>query len=344
MPLPFLTADRDLDLDDRCRGFAPPLPHDEPDHWRRPYRPGPWRVGAAAVLLLLASFVLFSAMIIAMAGSLPGAAACAVLGARCVIAVRAAAAAGRRVGQRARSAPGGPAAYDDRALERQSPPCAPCQQPVRWLGLPRTVQGQALILDADAAASRCAAADHRPQRATSCPARRPSTGPRTCWRPGRRSTAPEPGPRTLAPTAPRRAVRARPRPARSAGPGFRRPVRACCRAGRWRAASPCGRAGCPGRRGRRPRAGTSSASRPGASSVSALPPGEDRVGRVPVDAAAGGALQLVGGQAALGLQLARPAGWRRGRSGCSARGTRRRCTGRSGRPRPNDGEQRCRSG
>ena len=35
-------------------------------------------MGAAAVFLLLASFVLLSAMIIALAGSLPGAVACAV--------------------------------------------------------------------------------------------------------------------------------------------------------------------------------------------------------------------------------------------------------------------------
>lgn len=67
MPLPFLTADRDLDTG---AAETAALPHDEPDHWRRPYRPGPWRVGAAAVLLL-ASFVLLSAMIIAVAARCP---------------------------------------------------------------------------------------------------------------------------------------------------------------------------------------------------------------------------------------------------------------------------------
>lgn len=60
MPLPFLTADRAFDTTDDVA-----LPYDDRDRWRRPYRPGPWRVGAAAVLLLLASFVLFSSVIIA---------------------------------------------------------------------------------------------------------------------------------------------------------------------------------------------------------------------------------------------------------------------------------------
>lgn len=60
MPLPFLTADRVFDAADDV-----PLPHEDRDTWRRPYRPGPWRVGAAALALLLASFVLFAAVIIA---------------------------------------------------------------------------------------------------------------------------------------------------------------------------------------------------------------------------------------------------------------------------------------
>ncbi|GAA2616022.1 PH domain-containing protein [Streptomyces tubercidicus] len=142
MPLPFLTADRDLDTG---AAESAALPHDEPDHWRRPYRPGPWRVGAAAVLLLLASFVLLSAMIIAMAGSLPGAAVCAVVGALVVaLAVRL-----LRVGLWV-SARG---LRQVNLLRTATEPWSSVtsvrtrQQPVRWLGLPRTVQGQALIIE-----------------------------------------------------------------------------------------------------------------------------------------------------------------------------------------------------
>ena len=143
MPLPFLTADRDLDFDNRA-AEATPLPHDEPDHWRRPYRPGPWRVGAAAVLLLLASFVLLSAMIIALAGSLPGAVACAVIGALVIaLAVRllrvglwVSASGLRQVGLLHTTTESWSAVASVRTV----------QQPVRWLGLPRTVQGQALVV------------------------------------------------------------------------------------------------------------------------------------------------------------------------------------------------------
>jgi len=144
VPLPFLTADRDLDLDTRAADSVA-LPHDEPDHWRRPYRPGPWRVGAAAVFLLLASFVLISAMIIAMAGSLPGAAACALIGTVMIAgALRL-----LRVGVWV-SAHG---LRQVNLLRTTTEPWSAVaavrtrQQPVRWLGLPRTVQGQALIIE-----------------------------------------------------------------------------------------------------------------------------------------------------------------------------------------------------
>lgn len=68
MPLPFLTADRAFDTADDVA-----LPYDDRDLWRRPYRPGPWRVGMAALMLLLASFVLFAAVIIAATGGLSSA-------------------------------------------------------------------------------------------------------------------------------------------------------------------------------------------------------------------------------------------------------------------------------
>lgn len=138
MPLPFLTADRAYQqaADDL------PLPYDDRDRWRRPYRPGPWRVGAAALLLLLASYVLFAAVIIAVTGTLSGAGA--VLG--IALAVIFAALRLLRVGVWVSS----------RGLRRvgffgtrttpwkQVVSVRTVQQPVRWLGLPRTVQGQAL--------------------------------------------------------------------------------------------------------------------------------------------------------------------------------------------------------
>ncbi|MFE7613917.1 phage holin family protein [Streptomyces celluloflavus] len=143
MPLPFLTADRDLDFDHRAAESIP-LPHDEPDQWRRPYRPGPWRVGAAAVFLLLASFVMLSAVIIALAGSLPGALGCLAVAALVIaFAVRLlrmgvwVSVSGLRQVELLRTT-----TEPWRAIAA----VRTVQQPVRWLGLPRTVQGQALII------------------------------------------------------------------------------------------------------------------------------------------------------------------------------------------------------
>ncbi|MEO3977394.1 hypothetical protein [Streptomyces sp. CAU 1734] len=140
MPLPFLTADRafDASADDVA------LPFDDHDLWRRPYRPGPWRVGTAAVLLLLASFVLLAAMITAFAGSLSGAAACLALGLALIGASLRLLRVGvwvsrhglRRVGFFTTATVPWNKVVEVRTV----------QQPVRWLGLPRTVQGQALVL------------------------------------------------------------------------------------------------------------------------------------------------------------------------------------------------------
>ncbi|MFE9095602.1 PH domain-containing protein [Streptomyces sp. NPDC007264] len=140
MPLPFLTADR---ASDPAADYLP-LPHDDRDRWRRPYRPGPWRVGAAALWLLLASYVLFAAVIIALTGTPSGAGA--VLGIALVViacalrllrmGVWVSARGLRRVGFfGTRTAP-----WEQVVSVRT------VQQPVRWLGLPRTVQGQALVL------------------------------------------------------------------------------------------------------------------------------------------------------------------------------------------------------
>ncbi|MDT0609598.1 hypothetical protein [Streptomyces lancefieldiae] len=139
MPLPFLTADRAFDAADEVA-----LPYDDRDLWRRPYRPGPWRVGPAALLLLLASFVLFAAVIIAATDSLS--AAGVVFGVAVVVIACAlrllrmgawvSARGVRQVGF-----------FSTRTMTwQQVTSVRTVQQPVRWLGLPRTVQGQALLL------------------------------------------------------------------------------------------------------------------------------------------------------------------------------------------------------
>ncbi|MFJ9669069.1 hypothetical protein ACIRPP_31430 [Streptomyces sp. NPDC101219] len=139
MPLPFLTADRAFDTADDVA-----LPYDDRDLWRRPYRPGPWRVGAAAVVLLLASFVLFAAVIIAATASMSSAGvvfALALAGIACALRLLRmgvwVSARGLRhvVFWTTRTTP-----WAQVASVRT------VQQPVRWLGLPRTVQGQALLL------------------------------------------------------------------------------------------------------------------------------------------------------------------------------------------------------
>ena len=140
MPLPFLTADRafDTQADDVA------LPFDDHDQWRRPYRPGPWRVGAAALLLLLASFVLIAAMITAFAGALPGAGACFALGSVMIAAALRLLRMGvwvSRHGLRHVAFLRTGTTRWQRTTELRT-----VQQPVRWLGLPRTVQGQALVM------------------------------------------------------------------------------------------------------------------------------------------------------------------------------------------------------
>lgn len=139
MPLPFLTADRAFD--DSATDTA--LPYEDRERWRRPYRPGPWRVGGAALLLLLASYVLFAGLIVAMAGALPGAGLFAAVATGLIAgAVRL-----LRVG----------AWVSEEGLRRigffttKTLPWSrvsvvrTAQQPVKWLGMPRTVQGQAVL-------------------------------------------------------------------------------------------------------------------------------------------------------------------------------------------------------
>ncbi|MER7566780.1 hypothetical protein ACGFWE_36660 [Streptomyces sp. NPDC048523] len=139
MPLPFLTADRVFEAPDDAA-----LPFDNRDRWRRPYRPGPWRVGVAALLLLLASYVLFAAVIIALTDSpteaavVLGIAVLVIMGALRLLrmGVWVSARGVRRVGF----------LFTRTVSWEQVVAVRTAQQPVRWLGLPRTVQGQALTL------------------------------------------------------------------------------------------------------------------------------------------------------------------------------------------------------
>ncbi|WP_416975681.1 hypothetical protein [Streptomyces sp. 4F14] len=138
MPLPFLTADRTYDL------VEEPLPFVDRERWRRPYRPGPWRVGVAAVWLLVASFVLFSAVLIALTGSVSEAGAVFATAAVVVLCALRLLRMGVWVSARGLRHVGflvtRTVAWSDVSEVRT------VQQPVRWLGVPRTVQGQALVL------------------------------------------------------------------------------------------------------------------------------------------------------------------------------------------------------
>ncbi|MGW6691619.1 PH domain-containing protein [Streptomyces sp. NPDC054961] len=142
MPLPFLTADGASDAHDN----GETLPYEDPDRWRRPYRPGPWRVAIAALLLLLGAFMLFSTVIIVAAGTWAGAlgglaASLAVVGTALRLlrtGVWVSPKGLRRVGF-----------FGTRSIPwSQVAEIRTVQQPVRWLGLPRTVQGQALTVAA----------------------------------------------------------------------------------------------------------------------------------------------------------------------------------------------------
>ncbi|MEU8544586.1 hypothetical protein AB0C52_32095 [Streptomyces sp. NPDC048717] len=152
MPLPFLTADRAFDADDIA------LPFDDHDQWRRPYRPGPWRVGIAALALLLASFVLLAAVVIAAAGATGG----ALLTFGVAALVIAAALRTLRMGVWvSRAGLRHVSFFSTRTTSwRQTGAVRTAQQPVRWLGLPRTVQGQALVLVRDGGAPAALLTDH----------------------------------------------------------------------------------------------------------------------------------------------------------------------------------------
>ncbi|MFJ3666762.1 hypothetical protein ACIPSE_09940 [Streptomyces sp. NPDC090106] len=139
MPLPFLTADRAFQTADDAA-----LPFDDRDQWRRPYRPGPWRVGSAALLLLLASFVLFAAVIIAATGSFKeGGVIFALALALIAVSLRM-----LRMGVWVSAHGVRHVSFFVTRTARWERIVAvrTVQRPVRWLALPRTVQGQALTV------------------------------------------------------------------------------------------------------------------------------------------------------------------------------------------------------
>lgn len=155
MPLPFLTADRAAD----GATAASALPYEDLERWRRPYRPGPARVAGAAVLLLLASYVLFAAVIMTVAGALPGAGVCTALATGIIVLAVRLVRSGlwvsregiRRIGLIGTTT----LPWGDVGAVRTA------QQPVKWLGMPRTVQGQAVLVDtADGRTLRPLVTDH----------------------------------------------------------------------------------------------------------------------------------------------------------------------------------------
>ncbi|KRV51062.1 hypothetical protein AQ490_02320 [Wenjunlia vitaminophila] len=140
MTLSILSADRDQDGQHQDRA----LPHTPQEGWVRPYRPGPYRVVAAALMLMLASFLLFGALITAMSGDLTG--ALVILGS--AVALIALTLRTLRTGiwvstrglRQVRLFRTTTLSWQRIGHVRTS------QQPVRVLGLPRTVNGQALVV------------------------------------------------------------------------------------------------------------------------------------------------------------------------------------------------------
>jgi hypothetical protein len=140
VPLSILTSDSAGN--EQAQGYA--LPHTARDQWTRPYRPGPVRVAGAALLLVLASYLMFAALIMGLSGEVSGAGtilgAAVLLIAGTVRLLHAGVWVSSRGMRHVRLLRTTTLRWSHVAQVRTS------QQPVRWLGLPRTVQGQALVL------------------------------------------------------------------------------------------------------------------------------------------------------------------------------------------------------
>jgi hypothetical protein len=135
-----------------------PLPADLRDRWMRPYRPGPWRVAVAALALMLAAYLLFAALIMVAAKSVQGAGVLVLLAALVIAGTLRLLRMGvwlsgrglRQVGYFSTVTVPWPQVTSVRTA----------QQPVRVLGLPRSVQGQALVISRRGTALRPLMTDH----------------------------------------------------------------------------------------------------------------------------------------------------------------------------------------
>jgi hypothetical protein len=135
-----------------------PLPADVRDRWMRPYRPGPWRVGVAALALMLAAYLLFAALIMVAAKSAQGAAVLVV----CALVVIAATLRLLRMGVWLSGKGLRQVGYFGTVTVSWQHVTAvrTAQQPVRVMGLPRSVQGQALVIERRGAPLRPLMTDH----------------------------------------------------------------------------------------------------------------------------------------------------------------------------------------
>lgn len=114
------------------------------DRWRRPYPPGPWRVGGAALLLLLTSYLLFCALIVVWAGRTTSAVVCLASAAVVLTVALRLLRVGVWVSRRGIRQVG--LGYTRTLGWQQVASVRTVQRPVKWLGTPRTVQGQALVV------------------------------------------------------------------------------------------------------------------------------------------------------------------------------------------------------
>lgn len=141
MSLPYRSSTAVND-DEYATGRA--LPHAAQDRWLRPYRPGPWRVATAALALMLASYLLFAALLMAAAGGVQGAGVClgvAVFAIVCTLRLL-------RVGVWLSGKGLRQVGYFHTVTVPWSKVTSvrTAQQPVRVLGLPLSMQGQALVI------------------------------------------------------------------------------------------------------------------------------------------------------------------------------------------------------
>lgn len=143
MSLPYRSAASAAAVNDEYESERA-LPHLTGDRWMRPYRPGPWRVGTAALALMLASYLLFASVIMVAAGNVGGAGVC--LG--CAVLVIVATLRLLRMGVWLSGKGLRQTRFFSTVTVRwqQVSSVRTAQQPVKVMGLPRTVQGQALLI------------------------------------------------------------------------------------------------------------------------------------------------------------------------------------------------------